>query len=229
MFETVRMVEVAEVTRLVMDELQIAALAFMALVYAYKVYWILKRKPVKERTPSRGDEGRAIRYAYMTIAMPWEVESQRRSPLRWIEFAMFHVGVAVAIGATFVLPYAPWVLSHRLTILILQGILGLALLGGISRLVRRIARAHMRAISSPDDYFSIVLLDAWLASAIWGVMQTSETGLLVYFGMTAFFLVTVPFTKISHYIFWPFIRFYTGKHFGHRGVFPRKVVREGMA
>ncbi len=229
MLETVEMVAVSESTRWIMDQTQLIALGFMALMYTIKIFWILKRKPMKERTPARGNESAAIRYAYMTLAMPWELESMRKHPMRYIEFVIFHIGVAVAIGATFVLPYAPWLLGHRITIWALQGILGLALLAGLSRLVRRVAVPYMRVISSMDDYFSMILLNVWLASAIWGVMQTSEAGLLLYFGLTAFFLVYVPFSKISHYLLWPFVRFYMGKHFGHRGVFPKKMVKSQAA
>ena len=57
---------------------------------------------------------------------------------------------------------------------------------------------------------------------IWGM--TSETLLIFYLYLTSFFLLYVPFSKISHYIYWPFIRFYIGKHFGHRGVYPPKAV-----
>ena len=48
----------------------------------------------------------------------------------------------------------------------------------------------------------------------------TEFWLLGYFLLTAFFLVYVPFSKISHYIFYPFTRWYLGKTLGHRGVYP---------
>jgi hypothetical protein len=48
--------------------------------------------------------------------------------------------------------------------------------------------------------------------------------LIAFFGLTAFFLVYVPFSKISHYVYWPFIRYYVGKHLGHRGAYPTKTV-----
>jgi hypothetical protein len=38
--------------------------------------------------------------------------------------------------------------------------------------------------------------------------------------MTAFFLIYVPFSKISHYLYYPFTRYYLGKSLGYRGVFP---------
>lgn len=221
--------ELSPLTRLLMDQVQIVALLFMATVYLIKVRWLLRFPAAKERTPSRGDEARAIRYAYMTLAMPWEMESTRRQWPRYVEFVLFHVGAAVCIFTTFVLPYWPHVLAGAATIFVLRLFIVLALAAGVIRLVRRVVITHLRVISVPDDYFSMALLNVWLVSAFFAVAQTSEPWLVVFFGTTAFFLVYVPFSKISHYLLWPFIRYYQGKHFGHRGVFPKKmVVENGM-
>jgi len=218
------LIEVGKWTKVLMNEVQIVALAFMATVYALKVRWILRHVAGQEITPARGDHNRAIAYAYLTLTMPWELESLKKKPIRWVEFAAFHIGVAVAIGITFVLPYFPVLLSIPITIRLAQGVLVLALFAGISRMIRRLALPEMRAISSPDDYFAIIMLNAWLVTAIVGTAQTSEAWLAAFFAMTAFFLVYVPFSKISHYIYYPFVRYYVGKHFGHRGVFPKKVM-----
>ena len=42
----------------------------------------------------------------------------------------------------------------------LQSVFGLATLLGVSRLVRRVANPIVRLVSSPDDYFCILLLTA---------------------------------------------------------------------
>jgi hypothetical protein len=34
--------------------------------------------------------------------------------------------------------------------------------------------------------------------------------------------VYVPFSKISHYLYYPFTRYYFGKSMGYRGVYPLK-------
>ena len=47
-----------------------------------------------------------------------------------------------------------------------------------------------------------------------------EWHLLTFFMLTAFFLIYVPFSKISHYLYYPFTRYYLGKTMGYRGVFP---------
>lgn len=213
-------------TRLLMDQLQIAALLFMATMYALKVRWLLRFPAARERTPARGDESRAIRYAYLTLAMPWEMESTRRQWLRYAEFVLFHLGAAICIFATFVLPYWPHLIAGQVAIAVMRAVVVLALAAGLIRLARRIAVPHLRLISSPDDYFSLALLNLWLVSAFFAVGQGSEGWFIAFFGSTAFFLVYVPFSKISHYLLWPFIRYYQGKHFGHRGVFPKKTVAE---
>ncbi len=218
--------EVSPLTKILMDQVQIVALLFMATMYVLKVRWLLSYPAAKERTPARGDHDKAIRYAYLTLAMPWELESTRRQWPRYLEFVFFHLGAAVCILSTFILPYWPQILAGKGTILVMRIVIALAFLSGISRLIRRIARPHVRVISSPDDYFSMVLLNFWLVTAFFAVGQQSEVWLVAFFSTTTFFLIYVPFSKISHYLLWPFIRYYQGKHFGHRGVYPKKMVAD---
>ena len=100
-----------------------------------------------------------------------------------------------------------------------------AALAALSRLWRRLARPELRLITSPDDVFSLVLLVAWLRRRHpGGARSAARPALVAFFGLTAFFLVYVPFSKISHYIYWPFIRYYVGRHLGHRGAYPTKTV-----
>jgi hypothetical protein len=154
-----------------------------------------------------------------TLAMPWELPSTRVHWIRWVEFAVFHVGVAAAIGLTFVMPYWPRLAGAAPVVLALQAVFAAACVASVSRLWRRLMRPEIRLITSPDDLFSLVLLTAWLVAGILAAPQRSEAALVAFFGLTAFFLVYVPFSKISHYIYYPFIRYYVGRHFGHRGAF----------
>lgn len=218
-------IEVSPFTTLLMDEAQLAALAFMAVVYALKIRWLMRFRAPVERTPPRGSEARGVRYAMTTLAVPWELPSTRTHWVRWVEFAVFHLGVAAAIGLTFLMPYWPHLAGARAFVLFFQLIFGAATLAGLSRLYRRLARPELRLITSPDDIFSLVLLVIWLLAGILAAPQRSEPALVAFFGLTAFFLVYVPFSKISHYIYWPFIRYYVGRHLGHRGAYPTKTVR----
>ena len=112
----------------------------------------------------------------------------------------------------------------------LQVVIGAAFVVGVVRMIRRIANPYMRALSSPDDYFSLLLLTVWFAFAFLAVPNNYQGGegiLLTYFFMTAFFLIYVPFSKISHYLYYPFTRYYLGKTLGHRGVFPIRRIPQG--
>ena len=90
-------------------------------------------------------------------------------------------------------------------------------------MIRRVSNIYVRAISSPDDYFSLLLLTVWFGFAFFAVPNRIDQGeaiLLTYFIMTAFFLMYVPFSKISHYLYYPFTRYWFGKSMGHRGTYP---------
>jgi nitrate reductase gamma subunit len=200
------------------------SLAFMIVAYIIKVRQLLQKPAAVEGTPPRGDHSKAIRYSYLLLAMPWEVESQRKHWVRYLEFALFHVAMAVGIGVAFTMPWAHEHLSVPIAVFAMQGVFGLGALIGGSRFIRRVSTAEMRAISTPDDYFCILLLTAWMISGVMAAPQSSELWLVVFFGLATFFLFYVPFSKISHYLYWPFLRFYVGKHFGHRGVYPKKQV-----
>ena len=216
--------QLGPVTILLAHELHYGALAFMVLAYTIKIRQLLRLPAIVEGTPSRGNHAQAIRYAYLTLAMPWELESQRRKWSSYVEFALFHIAIAFGIGTAFTLPIAYETMRNSLVVSCLQWIFTIGTAIGLIRLGNRLMRREMRVISSPDDYFCLALLTLWMASGVMAVAQKNEVGLLVFYVLATFFLIYVPFSKISHYIYWPFIRYYMGKHFGHRAVYPKKAV-----
>jgi len=207
--------------------LQEVALGFMALVYTTRIVWFLRFKAGRERQaatgPARTTPAKGVLYSWANVAMPWAMESTRRHYFIYVQFVVFHLGVTAAIGLSFIIPYAPGLLESQILVLILQTIIGAAFLVGVLRIIRRVSDPYMRAISSPDDYFSLVLLTVWFFFAVLAVPNQTGQGewhLLSYFILTAFFLVYVPFSKISHYLYYPFTRYYLGKTMGYRGVYP---------
>jgi hypothetical protein len=207
--------------------LQEVSLLIMGFVYAFRVRWLLRFRPSGDRQPATGPPGttetKGICYSLMNIAMPWAMESTRRNPFFYAQFVMFHLGVAASIGLSFIIPYAPDLLNLPGLVLIFQIVIGTAFVVALFRLYRRISNRMMRAISSPDDYFSLALLTVWFAFAVLSVPNRPEqdgTLLVIFFMLTAFFLIYVPFSKISHYLYYPFTRFYLGRTLGHRGVYP---------
>ena len=208
--------------------LQYVALAFMALVYTTRIIWLLGYKAGGERQAPTGSPAttpaKGILYSWANVAMPWAMESTRKNVLMYAQFVVFHLGVTAAIGLSLVIPEFPHLLSHAV-VLVFQVVIGAAFVVGVMRIIRRVGSPYMRAISSPDDYFSLVLLTVWFLSAVLAAPNPTGTTagksyLLAFFILTAFFLIYVPFSKISHYLYYPFTRYYFGKSMGYRGVFP---------
>lgn len=208
--------------------LQEVALAFMAVVYLLRLRWMFSFKFGKERQAFTGkgsedNRRKAITYSMFNAAMPWAMESTRRNGFFWAQFVVFHVGVTLAITLSFIIPYAPNLLEPIWVVRAFQVAIGAACLVGLARMIRRIARPYVRAISTPDDLFSLALLTVWFFFGALAAPNTPEVArgpLLAFFILTAFFLVYVPFSKISHYLYYPFGRYFLGKTMGHRGVFP---------
>jgi len=207
--------------------LQEIALLFMGLVYTARLFWLFSFKSGSERqaptgsmdtTPTKG-----YLYSWAMIAMPWAMESSRKHIGLYIQFVVFHLGVAAAILLSFVIPYVPGLLEKSGMAALFQVVITAAFVVGILRIIRRVTNPYMRAISSPDDYFSLVLLTVWFGFAVVAAPNNVTSGegpLLGFFLLTAFFLVYVPFSKISHYLYYPFTRYYFGKSMGFRGVYP---------
>ena len=211
-------------TKLVMNQLHYIGLLFMILAYCYKIYQFFQKPAPAEGTEARGSHNKAIFYAYLTLAMPWEIESQKNHWFRYLEFVFFHLSMAMGIAFAFVVPIVPDVMKNPAVCIFARIFFGFGFLIGISRLFRRIFFAEMRKISTPDDFFCLILLSLWMFSGWFAAPLKDPTWLLIYYCMATFFLFYVPFSKISHYAYYPFIRYYVGKHFGHRGTFPKKKV-----
>jgi len=216
--------------RLLENEIQLCALSFLVIVYVFRILWILRFRPYRERTQLAGSERRGITYSLLNISMPWSMESVRMNRGFYLQFVIFHLGVAAAIAATFIIPYSPEVFRVRAVVLLFQVIISAALVVGLMRLSRRLRNPAVRLISTPDDYFSLLLMIVYFGAAILAFpnrYSSAEWPLILFFGLTAFFLVYVPFSKISHYLYYPFARYLLGKTLGHRGVLPPKGAKEG--
>ncbi|MBI4669186.1 MAG: hypothetical protein HY747_08370 [Elusimicrobia bacterium] len=207
--------------------LQEIALAFMSIVYVVRIKWLLSFKDARDKFAATGtgaaNPNAGKWYSLANIAMPWVMESTRTKPFFYSQFVIFHLGVVCSISLSFIIPYLPQLLEITAVARIIQVFTAAACLVGAGRLIRRLTDPVMRLISTPDDYFSLALLTVWFVFAFLAAPNDLGRGegiMLAYFFMTAFFLVYVPFSKISHYLYYPFTRWWLGRTLGHRGVFP---------
>jgi nitrate reductase gamma subunit len=144
-----------------------------------------------------------------------------------VQFVVFHLGVVMAITMSFVIADFATLMDSSAVVVAFQAFLWAAFTVGLMRIVRRVGSKYMRAISSPDDYFSLILLTVWFGlaalAAPFGAAEHQAAGeeyLIAYYAIQTFFLLYVPFSKISHYLYYPFTRYYLGKTLGRRGVYP---------
>ncbi len=212
------------------------ALVVMAIVYTMRIRWLLSFNLAKDKSapgnPGQSNKQRGARYSFFNVAMPWSMESTRKPKgfIFYISFVIFHMGVVAGITLAFVSTIAPDFLRVPVVGYTTLVFLVAAFLVSVYRVFRRALRPLMRLISTPDDYFSLLMLTVWFGlgactqaylMGVWGM--TSETLLVAYLYLTSFFLLYVPFSKISHYLYYPFTRTYIGRALGQRGSYP--VVR----
>jgi nitrate reductase gamma subunit len=203
------------------NDVQVVALLFMASVYVLRLVWLFRFRSAPERTYPAGSAAAGVAWSMLNVAMPWAMESTRRKPFFYVQFVIFHVGVVLAIAATFIIPYRPEFFEHAFSVRTFQIALGAAFVVGLMRLYRRLTTPALRLISTADDYLSLTLMILFFFAGVVAVPNRPEDGewpLIAFFALTAFFLVYVPFSKICHYLYYPFTRFYFGRMQGHRGV-----------
>lgn len=199
------------------NEVQIVALGIFAFMYMAKLLWLRSLRSPWEKAVPVGSATRGVLLSFGSVFWPWAMESSRKHFAVYVEFALFHIAVAVAIAGSFAHPYARGLLTQPV---VYTGCFFLALgfLMGLLRLRRRLVRPEMRLLSTPDDYFAVCAITLYFALAFWGLLTDSFMGLSTYFGFTALLLIYVPTSKVSHYLYMPFTRFYHGYLFGRRGV-----------
>jgi len=203
------------------NEVQVVALLFMAAVYTLRLVWLFRFRSAPERTYAAGSAAAGVAWSMLNVAMPWAMESTRRKPFFYVQFVIFHIGVVLAIGATFIIPYWPALFEITPVVRVFQVALGAAFAVGVMRLYRRLTTPALRLISTVDDYFSLALMILFFLAGVVAMPNRPADGewpLIAFFALTAFFLVYVPFSKICHYLYYPFTRFYFGRMQGHRGV-----------
>jgi len=207
--------------------LQVACKLFIVTAYTFRIIQLFSYKAGGDRQMPTGGAGttsaKGVLYSWANIAMPWAMESTRTKVLFYVQFVIFHLAAAAAIGLTFITPYGPGLLENAVFVAVLQVLMGAGCVVGLYRLGRRIFNPYLRAISTPDDYFSVGMLTVWLFFGVLAApndLSQAEWPVMTFFLLTAFFLIYVPFSKIMHYLWYPFTRYYLGKTMGYRGVYP---------
>jgi hypothetical protein len=185
---------------------------------------IMNRPFKKDYSRPRGSAARGVLYAFTLGMAPWEKESTRLHWVAYLRGIFFHLGIFTAFA---VVLFAPWIESIPAAILWLAMALTLAgAVFGFAGIYIRLTGKNERALSLPDDYFSVFLTSLFSALAF-GALLT-PTVLPYLYVVTALMSIYIPFSKIRHCVYFFYSKFFFGYSFGHRGVIGpdnQKVVR----
>jgi len=212
------------------EPIQYVCLAFMATMYTIKISQLLKKPMPPERAELKGDRVAGALYSLTNIFRPSDMESTEKNPYFYAEFMLFHIAVALTIGSTFFIPLVPNLMTPLVTSIIMT-FMALAFLIGLRRIYRRLTVPEIKIITTPDDMFAICLMTVFFAVGFLALLNWNqgkpETGWMwLYFMMTTFFLIYVPFSKISHYVLYPFGRINFGMIFGGRGIVNQRNLKD---
>jgi len=202
-------------------ELQAIALIWLAVIYIIKIWQLSRLAMPWEQAPQKGSPAQGVVQSYGAILMPGSMESSKNHIWRWLEFGTYHVGALVAIVNTFTFPFAPGLMTPTVR-LVFAILIAPSVLVGFLKLYHRLSKKELRIVSTPDDYFSLISMQFFLFFAVMALITDAPMWRMWYFLVTAFFLFYVPFSKISHYIYFFFARFLMGSRYGTRGVIPQK-------
>jgi hypothetical protein len=194
--------------------------AILVILYALRLAVLLRRRPAVDiASNAKGEIWRGVVDSFVTIVAPWKMESTHKHWTHYVEFLIFHLGVFACIALSFVITYAPAVLTVPVRGVAWVLLAAAAAVGSL-RLYRRARQPEMRIISSPDDFIAMGMVLVFLLTGLLGLIGW-EVAIVAYFSISALFLVYEPFSKIRHYIYYPFTRYYYGAAFGRRGVIGR--------
>jgi hypothetical protein len=191
--------------------------AILVLLYVLRLIALFRRRPARDNASNaKGEIWRGTVDAFVTILAPWKMESTSKHWTRYVEFVVFHLGVFLNIALSFVVTYAPGALSVPVRSVVSVVLVASFVAGGL-RLYRRARLTEMRIISSPDDYIAMVMVLLFILTGLLALLGWGP-GFIAYFVIAALFLVYEPFSKIRHYLYYPFARYFYGAAFGRRGV-----------
>lgn len=199
--------------------LAVAAFLFCALALYGRARALcgLKFKPDLARP--RGDPPKGVLYALTLSLLPWAKESTRQHWAGYLRGILFHLGIFGGLGMLLMAPSAETASpAVRIT---MAAIISIGLAGGLIGLGQRVLEVNLRTLSNPDDYASVLLVNAFMAMALWTVLRPEVAAYLYLVAESMF--VYIPFSKIRHCLYYFFSRYFFGINFGRRGVLPQTV------
>ena len=201
---------------LLLLKLLVVASAALCLV---SLAWQIIRTLIfgRRRDPSvpAGSAAAGVLYAFGPGMAPWAKESARAHLPTWTAGVLYHLGAFAAFVLLAVLTAGLY--PNERIILIWRIVLALGLAAGLGLFAKRLVSPTLVPISCPDDFFSNLMVDGFLALALAATWDAAVPAFLIW---SAVLLLYIPVGKIRHCLFFFYTRLLFGRFFGRRGVLP---------
>jgi hypothetical protein len=194
----------------------LGSLLFSVAASAALVRKVISAWTVGDPAARRGRPGAGALYSLTGAMLPWKKESARLYPASYVFGVVYHAGSFLGFAWLVILFFDLHVPAIAIKASVI--LLSLAALSGLVLLVKRIVSRNLRYFSSPDDYFSNVLVTSWQILMSFALLSGSlKLAVLVLSGVL---FVYMPASKLRHAVFFVPARVYLGLFYGRRGVWP---------
>lgn len=196
----------------------LAGLTIFIVVSATLLRKALPAWRVHDPAAPKGSRSSGALYALTGAMMPWKKESARLYPASYALGVLYHLGSFLGFFGVAVLFF-----GIRLPAVIVSAsalFLAITAASGFGLLIKRIVSPNLRYFSSPDDYFSNVLVTGWQVFIIMALLYESMLPALLI--LTGMLFLYIPAGKLRHAIFFLPARIHLGLFYGRRGVWPAK-------
>ena len=204
---------------LITQLLALLGLLFAIGAFARRWRWTAGRPFGVDRSPAKGSPRRGVLYAFTLGMAPWAKESTRRHMVAYLRGMAFHVGIFSGLAALLVSPW--WTGLPQPLLWLMAAFTGFGALCGALGALARWLEHNLRALSTPDDYASVVLVTIFLAATSLALLNPA--GLPAMYLASAVLLVYAPLGKIRHCIYFFLSRLFFGLFVGRRSIMHAEV------
>jgi hypothetical protein len=194
----------------------VLAFFFSVIAFGWRLWAFIRlARPADNATPI-GNRAQGILYAYTLGMAPWAKESTRLHWAAYLRGIAFHAGIFAGLAVLVCEKLVAWLPEPFRPVF---GILLLVSAGlGLAGLVMRFSDPNLKAITTPDDLFAVLVVSLFLG--LGGVYLLYQPAQAVFYLVGSLMLVYAPFSKIRHCLYYAFARLFYGRFVGGRGVLP---------
>ncbi len=210
---------------------QVALLIFVAGMF-YRLVRVVMLGWGPDRVKSKGSKlgGVAVTYAKALVIwpfIPWVKNTFNRNPLIYLAGGMFHLGLFIVLflGTAHMLVWKSLIGFGwpTLPLPIVDWFAAATIVAMIALFINRLLNPVLKLISGPAEWLNLLVV---FLPMVTGYMLTHhlffryETLFSLHMLVVDALLIWIPFSRISHFMFYFFSRTVHGAQFGKRAVMP---------